>query len=128
MIPASVSIKKPHYLGASFRLLLVLPGVSNASVGQCLLLMTRVITTCRYVGLTSVRQGLLQLLRSLLRDFLEMVSLVGEGDVRRLGRDLGLVGVTSVEKGCHGLFLEEIQVPVPWLGVSAPCWSKVNVS
>ena len=30
------------------------------------------------------------------------------------------VGVTSVEKSSHGMFLEQIQVPVPWLGVSAP--------
>ena len=30
------------------------------------------------------------------------------------------VGVTSVEKSSHGWFLRKFQVPVPWLGVSAP--------
>ena len=30
------------------------------------------------------------------------------------------VGVSSVEKSSHDKFLEQIQVPVPWLGVSAP--------
>ena len=121
-------MKKPHRLGHVIRLLSDSPGVCDSSIGQCLLLMTSVVTSRCCVVLPSVGQRLLQVPGSLLRSFLEVVSLVRECDVRRRGRGLGLVGVTSVEKGCHGLFLEEIQVPVPWLGVSAPCRSKVNVS
>ena len=39
----------------------------------------------------------------------------------------GTVGVASVKKSCHSEFLEEIQVPVPWPGLTAPCVSRVNV-
>ena len=39
----------------------------------------------------------------------------------------GTVGVASVKKSCHSEFLEEIQVPVPWPGLTAPCVCKVNV-
>ena len=28
--------------------------------------------------------------------------------------------VAAIQKGCHWVFLEEIQVPVPWPGLSAP--------
>ena len=39
----------------------------------------------------------------------------------------GTVGVASVKKSCHSEFLEEIQVPVPWPGLTAPCVCRVNV-
>ena len=39
----------------------------------------------------------------------------------------GTVGVASVKKSCHSEFLEEIQVPVPWPGESAPHINEVNV-
>ena len=39
----------------------------------------------------------------------------------------GTVGVASVKKSCHSEFLEEIQVPVPWPGLTAPCMGRVNV-
>ena len=39
----------------------------------------------------------------------------------------GPVGVASVKKSCHSEFLEEIQVPVPWPGLTAPCVCRVNV-
>ena len=40
----------------------------------------------------------------------------------------GTVGVASVKKSCHSEFLEEIQVPVPWPGLTAPWVCRVNVS
>ena len=65
-------------------------------------------------------------------DFLatSVVVLVAVGELNAfLGRRglSGAVGVASVEKSCHGEFLEEIQVPVPWPGLTAPCECKVNV-
>ena len=39
----------------------------------------------------------------------------------------GTVGVASVKKSCHSEFLEEIQVPVPWPGLTAPWVCRVNV-
>ena len=35
--------------------------------------------------------------------------------------------VATIKKGCHWLFLEEIQVPVPWPGLSALRRDEVNV-
>ena len=44
------------------------------------------------------------------------------------GRDWSCcVGVASIEKCSHWMFLEEIQVLVPWLGASAPPQEGVNV-
>ena len=37
------------------------------------------------------------------------------------------MGMASIEKCSHWMFLEEIQVPVPWLGASAPPQEGVNV-
>ena len=59
-----------------------------------------------------------------------VVVLVAIGELNALvgrSRLAGAVGLTSVEKSCHVEFLEEIQVPVPWPGLTAPCGCKVNV-
>ena len=56
-----------------------------------------------------------------------VLAAVGQLDAS-FGRGcLSFVGVTSVEKSSHGLFLRKFQVPVPWLGVSAPLSKGVNV-
>ena len=49
-----------------------------------------------------------------------VLAAVGQLDASFGRRSLGFIGVTSVEKSSHGLFLRKFQVPVPWLGVSAP--------
>ena len=51
----------------------------------------------------------------------ELNTLCGQGGLP------GVVGVASVKKSFHSEFLEEIQVPVPWPGLSAPCVCRVNV-
>ena len=56
-----------------------------------------------------------------------VLAAVGQLDASFGRRSLGFVGVTSVEKSSHGLFLRKFQVPVPWLGVSAPLRTGVNV-
>ena len=56
-----------------------------------------------------------------------VLAAVGQLDASFGRRSLGFVGVTSVEKSSHGLFLRKFQVPVPWLGVSAPLNKGVNV-
>ena len=56
-----------------------------------------------------------------------VLAAVGQLDASFGRRSLGFVGVTSVEKSSHGLFLRKFQVPVPWLGVSAPLSKGVNV-
>ena len=56
-----------------------------------------------------------------------VLAAVGQLDTS-FGRGcLSFVGVTSVEKCSHGWFLRKFQVPVPWLGVSAPLRKGVNV-
>ena len=56
-----------------------------------------------------------------------VLAAVGQLDAS-FGRGcLSFVGVTSVEKSSHGWFLRKFQVPVPWLGVSAPLSEGVNV-
>jgi hypothetical protein len=53
------------------------------------------------------------------------------GELNTLSGKSGLastVGVASVKKSCHSEFLEEIQVPVPWPGLTAPWVCRVNVS
>ncbi len=56
-----------------------------------------------------------------------VLAAVGQLDASFGRRSLGFVGVTSVEKSSHGLSLRKFQVPVPWLGVSAPLRTEVNV-
>ena len=59
-----------------------------------------------------------------------VVVLVAVGELNTLSGKSGLagtVGVASVKKSCHSEFLEEIQVPVPWPGLTAPCMCRVNV-
>ena len=56
-----------------------------------------------------------------------VLAAVGQLDTSFERRCLGFVGVTSVEKSSHGLLLRKFQVPVPWLGVSAPLRTGVNV-
>ena len=59
-----------------------------------------------------------------------VVVLMAVGELNTLSgmsRLTGPVGVASVKKSCHSEFLEEIQVPVPWPGLTAPCVCKVNV-
>ena len=57
-----------------------------------------------------------------------MLVAVGELNTLRGKSGLaGTVGVASVKKSCHSEFLEEIQVPVPWPGLTAPCVCRVNV-
>ena len=56
-----------------------------------------------------------------------VLAAVGQLDASFGRRSLGFVGVTSVEKSSHGLLLRKFQVPVPWLGVSAPLRTGVNV-
>ena len=56
-----------------------------------------------------------------------VLAAVGQLDTSFGRRCLGFVGVTSVEKSSHGWFLRKFQVPVPWLGVSAPLRTGVNV-
>ena len=59
-----------------------------------------------------------------------VVVLMAVGELNTLSGKSGLagtVGVASVKKSCHSEFLEEIQVPVPWPGLTAPCGCKVNV-
>ena len=56
--------------------------------------------------------------------------LVAVGELNTLCGKSGLtgaVGVASVKKSCHSEFLEEIQVPVPWPGLTAPRVCRVNV-
>ena len=59
-----------------------------------------------------------------------VVVLVAVGELNTLSGKSGLagtVGVASVKKSCHSEFLEEIQVPVPWPGLTAPWVCRVNV-
>ena len=59
-----------------------------------------------------------------------VVVLMAVGELNTLSGKSGLagtVGVASVKKSCHSEFLEEIQVPVPWPGLTAPCVCRVNV-
>ena len=78
-------------------------GVGNTSVSQL----------NRAFGLFLARlidaSAIDQLDRGLLSDFLVLKVLV-----------------TAIEKGWHGMFLVEIQVPVPWPGMPALRRSEVN--
>ena len=78
----------------SFELL----GVGDAAIGESGVVVVREFCAACVVVLTSV----------------------GELNTAFGGGGRFCVRVTSIEKGSHGVFLKEIQVPVPWLGVSAP--------
>ena len=67
-----------------------------------------------------VNEGWVFVLREFLAARVVVLASVGEYNAALWRRCRTVVGVTSVEKCSHWMLLEEIQVPVPWLGVLAP--------
>ena len=84
----------------------VLLGVGNTAILKCWMHVSSDMITARVVVLMAIG---------------EFNALLGRS------RLAGAVGLASVVKSCHVEFLEEIQVPVPWPGLTAPCGCKVNV-
>ena len=101
-----MAIKKPHRGGASQLVRNVLLGVGNTAILKCWMHVSSDMITACVVVLMAIG---------------ELNALLGRS------RLASAVGLTSVEKSCHVEFLEEIQVPVPWPGLTAPCGCKVNV-
>ena len=85
MVCVQLAIKKAPVIGAYINLMLDSPGVSDASVGQISLCVTRIGLSWGCVGLTSVGQGLLQVPGSLFRSLLEVVPFVSQSHVRSRG-------------------------------------------
>ena len=106
LVTSMISQKKPHQSGASRLIRDCLLGVSNAPILKCWMDISSDCFTAGVVVLVSVG---------------ELNALLGWSVLS------GTVGVASVKKSCHDEFLEEIQVPVPWPGLTAPCGCKVNV-
>ena len=79
--------------------------------------------TLTYRGVTGdapVGQGWVHVARDFLPAGVVVLASVGQFNAGLGSGWSCCVGVASIEKCSHWMFLEEIQVPVPWLGVSAP--------